>query len=864
MNKLYANLHTVIGNFRKPFLKICFSFFLSLPFSNRTDAQCTNGNASGNANAPAPGNIVQISGCVMAGDYATINTVAASTSYTVTSTTSSDFFTIRQGTPGGTVIASGNSPLTWTSTISGTYYVHLNTNASCGTQAVCRLVSISNGSCITPPAPLIVPTFANMCLGDPPVKLQVMTSAPATTQFCASNLNIPVPDNNPAGIMSSVNVGGIPTPVSCTITGISVTISMSHTKIGDMVFALKAPNGQAINLDYHLSATGGSGNTSGFINTIISSSGTTALSSGVNPYTSTFKADLQISPSGGYGPAGSLGTIPTTVSWANLFTLPNGTWTLGMYDGVASNTGTLNFWCLNITYTCAPPPVPVRPAVWSPAAGLFMDPASTVPYVGGLETDVVWARPTPAGVYTYQATVTSNNASGISFTNPAPITIPVGGNASTYPSNLSVAGLPISGISVRSVTLHGMTHTSSEDVDILLQSPSGQNVILMSDVGSTTAISGATYILADSGPSMSTTGGNPSGTYKPTNNGSPDNFSAPGPGAVIQTTPALSFFTGNMNGTWKLFVVDDDGTANQGSIAGGYTITFDAALPGCTSPPTAVVVTVSQQATITTQPANQNICVGNNATFSVIVTGTAPVNYQWQSSVSGSGPWTNIVNGGPFSGVNSNTLTITTPPVSMSGTWYRVVLNGAAGCGGNISSAALLTVNPLPNVLISANPIIIAPGQETIIRSTVTPNPAANYTWYLDGVIVPGATADTIVVDINSLGAYQLSVTDVNGCSNLSNIITIAHAFTTNLFVYPNPSTGRFQVRSYSAANNILPRSLIVYNNRGDMILTRNYTQTSPYQKIEIDLRPYGKGIYWVENRDQNVKRININRVVIQ
>lgn len=858
MNKLYSNLHTVIGNFRKPFLNICFSVFLSLPFSNRTGAQCTNSNAAGSANAPAPGNVVQISGCVMAGDYATINTVAASTSYTVTSTTSSDFFTIRQGTPGGTVIASGNSPLTWTSTVSGTYYVHLNTNASCGTQATCRTVTIANGSCITPPAPLVVPTFANICLGDPPVKLQVMSSAPATTQFCASNLNIPVPDNNPAGVFSSVNVAGI--PVSCTITGISVTINMPHTQIGDMVFALRAPNGQIINLDYFLSNTGGSGPTSGFINTTISSSGTVSLSSGVNPYTATFRADLQ----GGIS-AGPIGMAPTTPFWASQLSVVNGNWTLGMYDGVASNTGTLNYWCLNLTYTCTPPPpVPVRPAVWSPAVGLYMDPASTVPYVAGTETDVVWARPTPAGVYTYQATVTSYNASGISFTNPAPVTIPVGGNASPYPVDLIVTGLPMSGISVKSVTLHGVTHTSSEDIDIILQSPSGQNVILMSDVGSTTAISGATYTLTDSGPGMSATGTNPTGTYKPTNNGTPDVFPAPGPGFVTQTSPALSFFTGNMNGMWRLFVVDDDGTANQGTIAGGYTITFDASLPGCTSPPTAVVVTVGQQATVTTQPVNQNICIGNNATFSIVVAGTAPVNYQWQSSVSGTGPWTNIINGGPFNGVNSNTLTITTPPVSMSGSWYRVVLNGGAGCAGNTSSAALLTVNPVPNVVISANPIIIAPGQETIIRSTVTPNPAATYTWYLDGVIVPGATADTIVVDINSLGAYQLSVTDVNGCSNISNIITIAHAFTTNLFVYPNPSTGLFQVRSYSAANNILPRSLVVYNNRGEMVITRNYTQTSPYQKIEIDLRPYGKGIYWIEALDQNGKRLNKNRVVIQ
>ncbi len=84
------------------------------------------------------------------------------------------------------------------------------------------------------------------------------------------------------------------------------------------------------------------------------------------------------------------------------------------------------------------------------------------------------------------------------------------------------------------------------------------------------------------------------------------------------------------------------------------------------------------------------------------------------------------------------------------------------------------------------------------------------------------------------------------------------------MYTYPNPSGGIFQVRYSSEAGNTLQRSLTVYNNRGEKIITRNFTQTIPYQKIDVDVRANGKGLYWVEVRDANGKRLGINRVVVQ
>ncbi len=520
MNKFYAPLHIVIRKLRKPFLCIGLLLFFILYTAYHAGAQCNNSNASGVVTAPSPGNTIQINACAMAGDYSTINTVIASTSYTVTSTTGTDLFTIRQSTPGGPVIAFGITPLTWTSTTAGTYYVHINSNASCGTQATCRTTAIrNNGTCTSPtvtvtpalscgavvgtgpcnpltasgadsytwfpftglftnctyttpyvgqntavvyaaptvntgyvvtgtitatgcsktataivkytPPPVIVPPSVNMCIGDPPVKIKTVAT-PSTLSFCSGPVNIPVPDNNVAGVSNRIFVSGI--PPACTITNASVTINMTHTRVGDMVFVLKGPNGQVINLDYHLSINGGSGTTTGFTNTVIGTSGTVGLSAGTNPYTATFRADLLgPGPYGGYGPGGPTGFVPTSNVWPSLFAIPNGTWTLAMYDGIGSNTGTLVSWCLNISFSCQT--IPSTPAVWTPSTGLFSDPAAAVPYVAGTPVDSVWVKPVIAGVYTYAATVQSVNTP-ISFTNPATIVIPTGGAATPYPSDV--------------------------------------------------------------------------------------------------------------------------------------------------------------------------------------------------------------------------------------------------------------------------------------------------------------------------------------------------------------------------------------------------------------------------------------------
>jgi hypothetical protein len=88
--------------------------------------------------------------------------------------------------------------------------------------------------------------------------------------------------------------------------------------------------------------------------------------------------------------------------------------------------------------------------------------------------------------------------------------------------------------------------------------------------------------------------------------------------------------------------------------------------------------------TITTQPVNQTVTVGQTATFNVIATGTAPLSYQWQQN------GTNIT--------GATAASYTTPPTTTAdnGATFQVVISNSAGTV--TSNSATLTVNPVSSI----------------------------------------------------------------------------------------------------------------------------------------------------------------------
>src|SRR3954469_23630874 len=146
--------------------------------------------------------------------------------------------------------------------------------------------------------------------------------------------------------------------------------------------------------------------------------------------------------------------------------------------------------------------------------------------------------------------------------------------STTYPVPLSVAGVAGT-ITDVNVTLFGLEHTFPADLDVMLVGPGGQHVVLMSDVGAGLPVSNLNVVIDDEGGGpLPTSTALTTGMFQPTNVGPGDPFPAPAPSSSTAAT-ALSVFDGtNPNGTWKIYVVDDN-INDAGLLSKGWQLTID-------------------------------------------------------------------------------------------------------------------------------------------------------------------------------------------------------------------------------------------------------------------------------------------------
>ena len=764
----------------------------------------------------------------------------------------------------------GNTPTVYAAPTVYTAYTVTGTNTTTGcSNTATALINY------TPPAPSVTPNPVTMCLGDPAVKLKSSSSQSFSNSFASGPVNItipdgpaipPVPTSYPA-TTSSITVAGI--PAGATITGVRARFNVTHAWVSDLVIALKAPNGNIFNLDALINKTNQPG--ANFTNTVISSAGITPLG-GAAPYTGTFRPDAAGATFTALGftwPGGPVGYVPNVAAYSGLYSVPNGVWSIGIYDAGAPDAGVLNNWSLDIDYIIG---VAATPAVWTPIAGLFSDANATVPYVAGTAVDSVWTRPTPAGVYTYQATVQSQG-------------LPPSAIQTTFANNNQFAMVTSNfknnnGFPVTITGIESIASTNGASIATLYYKTTAVN-------GAPGAISAANgWIVAGTAPytaiaNTTTTTPQPmlSGLSLIVPAGATYGFAfesktAAGVGNLRYSTVAAGTYTNSANGC---DLISGSNVSFAGDIAPNaptFTprafigrVLFGNPVIACTSPARTVVVTVNQPTTLnTTLPVDQVVCTDKVATFTAAVAGgTGPHTYQWQVSIDNGTSWTNITNAGVYSGATTATLTITAPPVTMNNYLYRAVINGAAPCAAATSRIAKLTVNPLPTVTITVNRRSLIPGLTATITSTSSPA-AATYTWLRNGVVVPNANTGTLIVNVDQLGTYRLRVTDINGCIGESPAIgiTIRDSVSAKCFIYPNPTSGKFQVRYYSDVNNVLPRNLTVYDSKGDRVFTQMFPINSPYTRMDVDMRAYGKGLYWVEIGDINGNRITMCRVAIQ
>lgn len=501
-----------------------------------------------------------------------------------------------------------------------------------------------------------------------------------------------------------------------------------------------------------------------------------------------------------------------------------------------------------------------------------------------------------------------------------PIAIP-DANAAGISSTITTSGLPTTGYVVSDIRVRVSVpgHTWAGDLVMTLTGPNGQRINLDFYLGATgNGVSGINnaVIRQSGGAALSGAGSPVTGNFSADLASAAANFfGAPsGTTGFLPTSQLWSSLHSTLNGNWTLRIADPwtgdsgsltawsleivygtpaagvwtstpaapntmftDPAATVAYVAGTpvntiyvkpavttqYCVVYTTPSPVCVSNPACVTVNVLQPLGGSTTVASRSVCVGGTTSFTVPVTG-GPFGFQWQETRDNGLTWNNLSNGGVYSGATTATLTLTgvtrSAPLDMNNFRYRCVVNAAPCTGSTTTNEATLTVFALPTVTIAATDLALLPNQTSTISasSTPAPNAAPNWAWTRNGSPIVGST-NSVVADIDRLGVYQATVTDINGCRNSSNQVLIEAEAGDKLWIYPNPTAGQFQIRLYYPGVTADKRRIQIFNSAGAEVMSRDImlsNVTSPhYQRFDVDLSFQPAGIYLVKVIDLYTKK---------
>ena len=156
----------------------------------------------------------------------------------------------------------------------------------------------------------------------------------------------------------------------------------------------------------------------------------------------------------------------------------------------------------------------------------------------------------------------------------------------------------------------------------------------------------------------------------------------------------------------------------------------------------AATLTITSAPVVTTQPiANQTICAGQSATFTIVASGG--VSYQWMKN------GTALSNTGNVSGALTSSLLLTSLSASDAAT-YTCVVTGACSPTAT-SNNSVLNINLLPSITTQPTAQTICSSQSTSFTISATGS-NLSYQWQKnnvnisDGVIYSGSTTTTLTI----------------------------------------------------------------------------------------------------------------------
>jgi PKD repeat protein/KaiC/GvpD/RAD55 family RecA-like ATPase len=215
-------------------------------------------------------------------------------------------------------------------------------------------------------------------------------------------------------------------------------------------------------------------------------------------------------------------------------------------------------------------------------------------------------------------------------------------------------------------------------------------------------------------------------------------------GALISgATDTTWTFTPNSAGSYSAYLKVTDNVAQQATS-------------------NTAAVTVNGAPSISISPTSVAMDAGQSQLFTSSVSGgTSPYTYQW------------YLNSVSVSGATKSSWTFT-PSSHGSYNVYLQVLDAVSAVA--TSNTAVATVNSALSVMISPGSVSLGAGQSQLFTSSVSGGtPTYSYHWYLNGLLVSGATSSKWTFTPSSPGSNNVyvSVTDNVGSTAASNTASV-------------------------------------------------------------------------------------------
>lgn len=154
---------------------------------------------------------------------------------------------------------------------------------------------------------------------------------------------------------------------------------------------------------------------------------------------------------------------------------------------------------------------------------------------------------------------------------------------------------------------------------------------------------------------------------------------------------------------------------------------------------------------IATHPQSQSVNQGSAATFTVVASGSGPLNYQWRHA------------GTNLAGATASAYTKNNAQSVDAGSYVVVVTNSVNAI---TSSVATLTVNMPPAISSAPQNVTTNQGSSVTFSVSATGTAPLEYRWQFNGSDFPGATSNSITLNTvqpADAGTYSVTVSNVAG-----------------------------------------------------------------------------------------------------